>query len=299
MSTIAVSPNLQLAAPGSPASRPRSEASVVRAAPAPAPSPMRCQRVGLPPGDLGIAKTIHAMDRLAGGREGSHGASIRSLATAILKGVPARDSAAEIKALFAWVKSHIAFRGEQSETLQSPEVTVRLAAGDCDCQAILLAALLRAVGYETRFVTVAADPNDPRSYSHVYLEVKDKRTGAYIPLDTTEARSDVGWQPGAVYRRRAWRSLGDSAANFPGLPATGATPGQDFLALVNQFGQPLVDAAAQRIAYGRAPFAPGLSPTPFGGGISPITQGSSYGAIALTLIGVGLIGAFAFGRRGR
>lgn len=41
--------------------------------------------------------------------------------------------------------------------------------GDCDDYVMYAAALLRGLGVESSFVTVAADPADPRRYSHVYL----------------------------------------------------------------------------------------------------------------------------------
>lgn len=307
MTAIQQSPNFVVAAPGSPADTIQSEARVVRMPPpvpssAGAPPSIKCRKAGLPPGDLGVAKTIHAMDHLAGGREGAQSPSIRSLAIAVVKPVANRDADGEIQALFNWVKSHIKFRGEHGETLQSPEITVRLAAGDCDCQAVLLAALLRSIGYTTRFVTVAADPREPESFSHVYIEVFDKKTGGWISLDTTDAKSEVGWRPGAVYRRRSWRSLaglGDQTVPtaFPGLPATGATDSQEALALINQFGQPLINAAAQRLAYGQAPFAPGLSPTPLGGGISPINQGNTFNSTVLLGVGLALLLAMSQRRR--
>lgn len=270
-----LSPNFQIAPPGSPAARPRSEAAIVQM-PATAGAsdavPIRSQRVRLPPGDGATTKTIRAMEQLAMGAEGARSPRIRQLALHILHGIPGRQYAAEIAALYHWVKQNIAFRGEFAETLQSPEVTARLGAGDCDCQVMLLAALLGSVGFRTRFVTVAGDPTEPDEFSHVYLEVRDKRTGQWTPLDTTDAKATPGWAPAKVTRRKEWAGMGDTAP----------TP----VSLVSEFGMPLVDAAAQRLAYGQAPFAPGLSPTPLGGDTSPITQGA-YGPF---LLAAGLFG---------
>ena len=265
----ALSPNFQIAPPGSPAARPRSEAAIVQAPP-PAPvsslPAIRSRRVRLPEGDAGTIKTIGYMERLAMGREGARSPNIRALALHIVRGVANRDYPAQIRAIYEWVRQYIAFRGEHAETLQSPELTVRLAAGDCDCQATLLAALLGSIGFKTRFVTVAGDPAEPDEFSHVYLEVKDRQSGQWVPLDTTEQNAVPGWAPTKVTRRKEWAGMG-------------APAGSAAMTLANEFGTPLIDAAAQRLAYGQAPFAPGLSPTPLGGDISPLTKGGISGNV--------------------
>jgi hypothetical protein len=268
----ALSPNFQIAPPGSPAARPRSEAAIVAAPSTPAPisslPAIRSRRVRLPEGLAGTVKTIRYMERLAMGPEGARSPNIRALALHIVSGVANRDYPAQIRAVYDWVRRYIAFRGEHAETVQSPELTVRLAAGDCDCQATLLAALLGSIGFKTRFVTVAGDPEEPDEFSHVYLEVRDRTSGQWVPLDTTDPNATPGWAPTKVTRRKEWAGMGATAAS-------------DAMALANEFGTPLIDAAAQRLAYGQAPFAPGLSPTPLGGGISPITKGGISGNVII------------------
>ena len=244
---------------------------------------IRSRRVSLPAGDAGTIKTIRMMERLAMGREGARSPNIRALALHIVSHIANRDYPAQIRAMFDWVKQFIAFRGEHAETLQSPEVTVKLAAGDCDCQATLLAALLGSIGFRTRFVTVAGDPEEPNEFSHVYLEVRDRTSGQWIPLDTTDAASDAGWAPTKITRRKEWAGMGAPAASAA-------------MTLANEFGTPLIDAVAQRLAYGQATFAPGLSPTPLGGNVSPVTN-AGFGAIVL-FGGLAFLGAMMIaGRR--
>jgi hypothetical protein len=43
-------------------------------------------------------------------------------------------------------------------------------------------------------------PDDPGELSHVYVEVRDKLTGAWLSLDPTVARSYPGWQPEQIAR---------------------------------------------------------------------------------------------------
>jgi len=105
----------------------------------------------------------------------------------------------EIDAVFDWVQRNIEFRGEYGETLQEPRITLRYRAGDCDDQSMLSAAMLQHLGYETRFRTVALR-SSPDEFSHVYVEVYDKRAGAWVPLDTTVAGVYPGWQPEEIQR---------------------------------------------------------------------------------------------------
>jgi hypothetical protein len=177
------------------------------------------------------------------GPEGVYHPEIRRQALAIVKSVPSRDQQGELAAILQWVKSNIAFRGELFETLQTPLVTLQLEAGDCDCQNILMSALLLVLGYKVRFSTVAADPTAPRAFSHVYLEVFKRSTGEWVPLDPTVPRSTPGWSPQNVFRRQAWRAMG----NLGDDPAPGKLSTQD---RIFALAQPLVQGVADRIRYG-------------------------------------------------
>jgi hypothetical protein len=75
--------------------------------------------------------------------------------------------------------------------------------GDCDDFAMLTAALLLAKGIDAHFVTVAADPRQPGTYSHVYVAayIKD---GSRVPLDTSHGEY-AGWEVSDnVTRRTEW-----------------------------------------------------------------------------------------------
>lgn len=87
--------------------------------------------------------------------------------------------------------------------------------GDCDDYVMYGAALLKALGVDSRFVTVAADPADPSRYSHVYLAAY--QDGYRIPLDLSHG-DYPGWETGNPYgKRREWEIFGPELAPMVGL----------------------------------------------------------------------------------
>ncbi len=158
----------------------------------------------IPDGDAGVAATIAHMKTLVFGPQGVRSFVVRQATLEAVRGVARGQH--ELDAIFAWIKSNIEFRGEYGETLQSPEATINLGAGDCDDQATLEAAMLNSLGYQTRFRTVALK-DSPEDLSHVYLEARDKQTGEWIPLDTTVARSYPGWSPDEVARSESYSPM--------------------------------------------------------------------------------------------
>jgi transglutaminase-like putative cysteine protease len=172
----------------------------------------------IPDGDAGTTQTIRWMKALVRGSKGVHSWVVRQAALEAVRGV--ERGMPEIDSVYNWVKDNIEFRGEYGETLQSPEATLNLGAGDCDCQSILIAALLQCLGYETDFKTVALD-GDADEYSHVYLEVRDKQTGQWISLDATVQRAYPGWEPEDIARSATYGpmrpSSGMSAESLVGV----------------------------------------------------------------------------------
>lgn len=151
----------------------------------------------IPDGDAGVERTISWMKALVHGPGGARHIAVRQAALEAARGTERGQD--EINSVLNWVKDHIEFRGEYGETLQEPAWTLQLGAGDCDCQSMLATAMLAALGYETRFRTIAL-ADSPEELSHVYPEVRDRQTGHWIPLDSTVARSWPGWQPDEVAR---------------------------------------------------------------------------------------------------
>jgi transglutaminase-like putative cysteine protease len=196
-------------------------------------------------GDAGTARTVTYMRAAATGIDGAKNPHVRQLAIALARGLDARDYSGQVAALFNYVKNNIEFRGEYEETLQTPIVTLQMRAGDCDDKVTLLASLLLSLGFQVRPVTVAADPLST-DFSHVYLEVQDRATGNWIPLDTTVFKATPGWKPRNVARQRAWRGMGQDTSYTASYIAPSPTTAQALVALL----APLSQAAANKITYG-------------------------------------------------
>lgn len=120
---------------------------------------------------------------------------VRNRALSIVRGLPSKDFEAELYAVWNWVDTHIRFvrdiRG--LETLQTPEKTLEIGAGDCDDQAILISALLETLGFTTRFHALGFFPEN---YSHVLAEAN--LGGQWVPLETTVLGAYIGWYPPGV-----------------------------------------------------------------------------------------------------
>lgn len=86
------------------------------------------------------------------------------------------------RALFEWVRSTVRYVRDPVglETVQAPEVTLKLRAGDCDDSSTLLAALLTSVGLKSRWVTVGPDAHHAQ---HIYTQVFIN--GDWLNADTT------------------------------------------------------------------------------------------------------------------
>src|SRR5258708_2730935 len=165
---------------------------------------LKSRTIAIPDGDGGVAATVKGMQAFA--VTGAIDPRIRGLALWITRDVPNRDSDGEIKAIYSWVKDNIRFRGEYDEVVQSPDLTVKWKAGDCDDHTVLIAALLGAIGYKVRFQTVAV--RGERDLSHGYAEYQDPRTGQWNALDTTVDQAYPRWQPPHITREKTWKSLG-------------------------------------------------------------------------------------------
>ncbi len=165
-------------------------------------------------GDAGVHQTIGIMKTLVNGPEGVRSPDVREAALEAARG--SERGMNEIDSVFGWVKANIEFRGEYGETLQTPKMTLYYGAGDCDDQSTLIAALLNSLGYQTRFQTMALrDSID--DLSHVYVEVYDRQSRQWMPVDTTVARSYPGWEPDDVARRVNYSPTGGGSALIEGL----------------------------------------------------------------------------------
>jgi len=158
----------------------------------PAPStPAGNSTLGLiPDGPAGIAATLKIMGQMVRTNKKDI-ATVRNTALQLIAPLEQKDYAGEVRALHAYVRDAIRYCHDITdvETVQTPQVTLQCAAGDCDDKAVLLCALLESIGHPTKFVAIGFSPN---VYEHVYCETKIGCN--WISLETTEP-VDAGWAP--------------------------------------------------------------------------------------------------------
>ena len=154
----------------------------------------------IPAGWLGTQKTVEHVQALI--RAGAKDFYVRQKAIDILleKQVKPKDYLAEIKALFEWVQQHIRYTKDtfQVEVLHSAKRMLELRAGDCDDMAILLGAMLEAIGHPVRLALSGPNPLRQDLFTHIYLEVFHK--GRWIPLDATMPYP-MGWAPRTLVKK--------------------------------------------------------------------------------------------------
>ena len=154
----------------------------------------------IPTGWRGTQKTLEHIQALI--RAGAKDFHVRQKAIDILleKHVKPKDYLGEIKALFEWVQQHVRYTKDtfQVEVLHSAKRMLELRAGDCDDMAILLGAMLEAIGHPVRLVIIGPDPLRHDLFTHIYLEVFHK--GRWIPLDATMPHP-MGWAPRALVKK--------------------------------------------------------------------------------------------------
>jgi len=140
-------------------------------------------------------------------QHGKRDRTVRETAIKIIKAykVPQKNHIGEIKALHDWCKSNIRYTFDilGVETLNTPRRTLIDRAGDCDCSAMLLAAMLGSIGYESGIALV--DSKGDRKISHAMCVVKLPRPkkgqpAGWIPLETTRDEK-MGWWPKTISRK--------------------------------------------------------------------------------------------------
>jgi hypothetical protein len=153
----------------------------------------------IPKGYPGTKRTVEHIKALI--RAGAKDFYVRQRAIDILleKGVKPKDYPGEIKALFEWVQRNVRYTKDpfRVEVLHSARRMLELRAGDCDDMAILLGAMLEAIGHPVRLVLAGPFPLRPRLFTHVYLEVYHK--GRWIPW-TPPCPTQMGWAPRALVK---------------------------------------------------------------------------------------------------
>lgn len=140
----------------------------------------------IPGGIAGTRATLRTMADLI--RRARLDIAVRSLAVMIVAGLPHKAYAEQAGAICRWVQQNIQFvrdiRGV--ETLTPPAYLIEVRAGDCDDQAMLVAALAESIGLPSRLVA-----GGPRNNYAVHVWAEIYAGGRWIACETTEP-----WRPG-------------------------------------------------------------------------------------------------------
>lgn len=97
----------------------------------------------------------------------------------------ARTQRETAERVFRLVSDRVVFEREAGELFRSPRVTLATRRGDCDCQARLVVALLRASGVPARFVFLGAPGGGPR---HVVAQAQTERGWEWLETTVQGAR---------------------------------------------------------------------------------------------------------------
>lgn len=139
--------------------------------------PVRATLHGIPDGIPGATATLRAMRQLVkdGIRDPAQG--VRECALGIIS---SDRWIQQIRDIQSWVQDNIMYVLDPIdsdggvELVQTPQVTLKLRAGDCDDQATLVAALLSVIGHPCRFIAVGFNG---QPLSHVLCQTKVSNTG--------------------------------------------------------------------------------------------------------------------------
>lgn len=167
-------------------------------------------------GDAGTAQTIGLARKLVD--SALRDERVNAFAVSLVRDTPNYDDLAKVQAIYEWVRAHISYVMDPvgKEVLRNAVDTVNLGAGDCDdINAVLFPALLGSVGYSTRVVTVAVDPEDPTQFSHVYCEVDVN--GEWVPLDAARPGARFGLAPSHVFKQKIWPMTGSEPQGIFGM----------------------------------------------------------------------------------
>lgn len=133
-------------------------------------------------------------------------------------GVAPFDQWGQIRAIYDYARSFYFVNDPiTKEAVRPTRELLELKAGDCDdINGNVLPALLGTIGFETRLVTVASDPQSPDVFSHVYCEVfvSSPNGGEWYPLDAARPGAIIGLAPTFFYRRAWWSLTDDSYGDY-------------------------------------------------------------------------------------
>jgi hypothetical protein len=182
------------------------------------PSPLGiAYRAPLLSGEAGTAQTVQAMRQLVD--QAVSDQNFVRTAVDIVRGAPAYNDIAEASRVYDWVSRNIRYTKDPvtKEKLYPPKELLKIRAGDCDDIAMLMGALMIALGYPARLITISANEQNPQEFSHVYLEAEvPPGSGQWVPMDAARPGAQFGIEPPMYFRKRAWSLTDDSFQDLSG-----------------------------------------------------------------------------------
>jgi hypothetical protein len=149
----------------------------------------------LPQGDTGVYRTLEAMAQAVRGElapdyVGWQNERLGGEARRIVVGM--HDFESVCQRLFTYVRDVIPYRRDPPDTQIVQDVPATLGwrdgqpGGKCVDKVVTLAALLRSLGYVSRFIVQRHEQSGgSRDFDHVYLEAENPQTGEWVALDPT------------------------------------------------------------------------------------------------------------------
>lgn len=147
----------------------------------------------------GAIQTLRVMRDLARASLREPAQRVRETALAIISS--SQGWTAEVRAIQQWVQENIRYVRDPIddtggvELVQTPQKTLDYAAGDCDDQATLTAALLSSIGHPARFIAVGFNGE---GLSHVLTQTKIGDCA--VSVETIQPQA-LGWFPPGVTSR--------------------------------------------------------------------------------------------------
>ena len=202
-------------------------------------------RAPLKLGEAGTKQTVDLMRKLVD-QAVSDQQFVRT-AIEIVRGVLPYNDVAEAQAIYMWVQRNIRYTKDPvtKEKLYPPQELLKIRAGDCDDISMLIGALGIALGYPARLITIAANPDSPEEFTHVYPELEvPPGSGQWLPLDAARADAQFGVEPPYYFRKRAWSLVDNTSQDLRGCACGGncdssrtKLSGLSGVATIGAFGQ--------------------------------------------------------------
>lgn len=204
-------------------------------------------------GFAGVEQTIDLMRRLVD--DGVKDPFVNRTAINVLQqaGTSTYDPEGAAQALwqfvenFTFVNDPIGPYGPK-ETLRPARVILDVRAGDCDDLAVVLCSLLGTIGMTTRLVTIAADPQAPAEFSHVYPEVQIG--SAWVPVDPARPNTQFGVAPPHHFRKEIWSLTDRHHASVKGMNFLNGVAAQRAMGAYIHLGDATSDQIAEDFEIG-------------------------------------------------